>query len=118
MTHVLDNITWHSLTGPHAKYAAGTDDARRYATGFSPIVGFADVERPNFDALRPYCEVGEHFYCEGWLGSAAHGWQIDAETTLFKMVWDARPCRPPMRAFKRAYCVHQNMQLGQSSLPS
>jgi ribosomal protein S18 acetylase RimI-like enzyme len=89
MTHVLDNITWHSLTGPHAKYAAGTDDARRYATGFSPIVGFADVERPNFDALRPYCEVGEHFYREGWLGSAAHGWQIDAETTLFKMVWDA-----------------------------
>ena len=40
MTPLLDNIAWHTLTGPHARFAAGTGGARRYAPGFSPIVGF------------------------------------------------------------------------------
>jgi ribosomal protein S18 acetylase RimI-like enzyme len=88
-THLLDNITWHALAGPHAKFATGTGDARRYAAGFSPIVGFRDPERPNLAALAPLCEPGEHFYCEGWSGPAPAGWRIDAETTMFKMVWDA-----------------------------
>jgi len=86
---LLDNIVWHTLTGPHAKYAAGTDKARRYATGFSPIVGFADAGRPDFDALAPFCEPGEHFYCDGWTGDAPAGWRIEADTTMFKMVWEA-----------------------------
>ena len=30
MKHLLDNIVWHSLTGPHAKYAVGNEEARRY----------------------------------------------------------------------------------------
>jgi ribosomal protein S18 acetylase RimI-like enzyme len=89
MKHLLDHITWHTLSGPHAKYVTGTDDARRYAPGFSPIVGFANVEQPNFGALADYCEPGEHFYCDGWTGAVPEGWQIDAETTMFKMVWEA-----------------------------
>ncbi|HJV94981.1 MAG TPA: GNAT family N-acetyltransferase, partial [Albitalea sp.] len=56
--------------------------------GFSPIVAFADVARPNFAALAPYCEPGEHFYCGSWSGAAPAGWQIEAETTMFQMVWD------------------------------
>lgn len=86
--HALDNIFWASLSGPHAKFATGTDDARRYAPGFSPIVGFPDFDRPNFAALRPFCEPGEHFYCDGWSGTAPQGWQIEAESTMFRMVWD------------------------------
>jgi ribosomal protein S18 acetylase RimI-like enzyme len=89
MMHLLDNIVWHTLIGPHAKYSAGTDDARRYSQGFSPIVGFANRERPDFAALALYCEPGEHFYCEGWSGAAPSGWQIDAEAAALKMVWDA-----------------------------
>ena len=89
MKHLLDNIVWHTLVGPHATYAAGTDDARRYAAGFSPIVGFADIEHPRFEALAPYCAPGEHFYCAGWSGAAPAGWRIDAETTMFTMVWEA-----------------------------
>jgi len=88
MKHLLDNIMWHCLTGPHAPYSAGGDQARRYAKGFSPIVGFADPTRPDFDALAPHCEPGEHFYCDGWSGAAPAGWQVDAEATMFKMVWD------------------------------
>jgi GNAT superfamily N-acetyltransferase len=88
MRHLLDNIVWHTLVGPHAKYSAGTDDARRYAQGLSPIVGFANPEQPNLDALAPYCELGEHFYCAGWSGTAPAGWQIDAESAMLKMVWE------------------------------
>ena len=86
---LLDQIVWHSLTGAQAHCATGTATARRYAPGFSPIIAFADSERPDFAALEPYCEPGEHFYCGGWTGTAPPGWQIDAEAMLVKMVWQA-----------------------------
>lgn len=88
MTQLLDNIMWHCLTGPHASYSAGGERARRYARGFSPIVGFADTARPDLEALRPHCDPGEHFYCDGWAGPAPTGWRVDAEATMFRMVWD------------------------------
>lgn len=88
MSSLLDNILWHTLNGPHAGFAAGTDTARRYARGFSPILGFADAQRPDFAALLPFCDAGEHFYCSGWTGNAPEGWHIDAEGTMFRMVWD------------------------------
>jgi ribosomal protein S18 acetylase RimI-like enzyme len=91
MKHLLDHITWHALSGPHARYATGTEDARRYAPGFSPIVGFASARRPNFAALADYCEPGEHFYCDGWSGVAPAGWQVDVESTMFKMLWEGAP---------------------------
>jgi ribosomal protein S18 acetylase RimI-like enzyme len=83
----LDNIIWNSLTGPHAKFSAGTADARRYAKGFSPMVGFRDPERPDLAALAAFCEPGEHFYCDIWSGPVPDGWQVDRETTMLKMVW-------------------------------
>ena len=88
MKSLLDNIVWHTLVGPHAKFASGSGAARRYARGFSPIVGFADPQHPDFDALAPHCEPGEQFYCDGWSGPAPPGWKLDAESTMFKMVWD------------------------------
>lgn len=87
--NLLDNIFWHTLTGAQAQYATGSGNARRYSVGFSPIVAFADVERPDFDALAPHCEEGEHFYSDGWSGAAPAGWKIDVESTMFKMVWEA-----------------------------
>jgi ribosomal protein S18 acetylase RimI-like enzyme len=89
MKDLLDNIIWHTLAGPHAKYAVGTDVARRYGRGFSPLVGFADPGQPDFAALAGFCEPGEHFYSDGWTGTAPAGWRIDAESTMFKMVWEA-----------------------------
>jgi ribosomal protein S18 acetylase RimI-like enzyme len=88
MLSLLDNITWHTLSGPHAKFSDGADDARRYAPGFSPILGFPDVARPNFAALAAFCDAGEHFYCDGWTGVAPEGWRIEAESTMFKMSWE------------------------------
>ncbi len=46
MKELLDNIFWHALSGRQAKFSEGAQDARRYARGFSPILGFANVENP------------------------------------------------------------------------
>jgi GNAT superfamily N-acetyltransferase len=89
LNELLDNICWHTLSGPHARFAEGAGGARRYARGFSPIVGFANADQPDLDALAPYCEHSEHFYCDGWSGAAPAGWRVELESTMFKMLWDA-----------------------------
>lgn len=86
---LLDNIVWHSLAGDHARFSVGTDRARRYAPGFSPIAGFADASAPKLDDLAPHCAHGDHFYCSGWSGAAPAGWQVDVDATMHVMVWDA-----------------------------
>jgi len=88
MDHLLDNIFWNTLSGMHAHLSAGTGTARRYAPGFSPIVGFPDPRQPDFAALAPFCEAGERFYCDAWSGPAPAGWRIEAESTMYRMVWD------------------------------
>lgn len=88
MSRLLDNITWHALSGRQAHYATGMGDARRYAPGFSPLAGLADPTRPDFAALTHFCEPAEPIYCFGWAGAAPAGWQIVAEVTLLKMIWD------------------------------
>jgi len=91
MPHPLDNIFWNCLSGPHRHLSTGTDRARRYAPGFSPIVGFPDPHAPDFAALRPFCAPGEMFYCDAWSGPAPDGWRIEVEATMFRLVWDGRP---------------------------
>ncbi|MBE2215863.1 MAG: GNAT family N-acetyltransferase [Opitutaceae bacterium] len=91
MTAPLDNIIWHTLSGPHAEFSAGTERARRYAPGFSPILGFAEPESPDFAGIAPFCEPGEHFYCAHWSGKAPADWVIEAESTMFQMVWSGAP---------------------------
>lgn len=87
MVNLLDNILWHALSGPQALAAVGSDTARRYAPGFTPMLGFADPARPDFDALAPHCGAGEPFYCADWAGPVAPGWRIDVEGRMWRMVW-------------------------------
>lgn len=89
MKHLLDNIVWHALSGPHLPFSSGAADAKRYAQGFSPILGFADIERPNFAGIDPHCVAGEKFYTDAWSGPPPAPWRIEYESTMFKMVWDA-----------------------------
>jgi len=84
---LLDNIMWNALTGPHARFAVGDGAVRRFAPGFSPIVGFEDPDRPDFAALTRYCEPGESFYCERWAGEPPSGWRVELEGHMVKMVW-------------------------------
>lgn len=85
MLHLLDNIFWNALTGAHAKFATGAGQGRRYAPGFSPILGFADLRNPDFDSLAPYCASGERFYCSGWSGPMPAGWRLELESMLLCM---------------------------------
>src|SRR5262245_39541394 len=89
MLEPLDNIMWNCLSGPHAKFASGRGELRRYAPGFSPIVGCRDPARPDFATLALHCEIGDSFYFDIWSGAAPRGWRIEKEATMFKMVWDA-----------------------------
>jgi GNAT superfamily N-acetyltransferase len=84
----LDNVMWHALAGTQARFAIGTDRARRYVPGYSPLVAFADPVRPDFEGLAPYCAPGERLYTDGWSGAVPPGWSIALESTMFKMVWD------------------------------
>ena len=107
MTAALDNIIWNSLSGSHARFAAGAGGARRYAKGFSPIVGFADPQDPDFAALEPFCDASEHFYCSGWRGTAPRGWHIEADTTMCIMV-----CTASALAGSPQLAGHEAVRLG------
>lgn len=85
----LENIFWQTLSGPHAHWAEGTERARRYAKGFTPLLGFADEAHPDFEAIAPFCAPGEAFYTDAWAGPAPAGWRIEFEATMFKMIWEA-----------------------------
>jgi GNAT superfamily N-acetyltransferase len=85
---LLDNLFWHTFTGPHAHWAAGTDRAKRYLRGFSPMLGFPDPARPDFTGVEAFFDPGERFYTDGWSGPVPEGWQLEMESTMFKMVWD------------------------------
>lgn len=80
---------WNCLSGPHAQFATGSGPIRRYAPGFSPIVGCADPQRPDFATLANYCAPGENFYIDLWSGTPPAEWLITREAAMLKMVWDA-----------------------------
>lgn len=86
---LLSNAMWHSLSGAHAHLSAGTDRIRRYAKGISPMIGYGDPSRPEFDAIAPFCEAGERFYCAEWTGAEPDGWKIEVDSSMCAMVWDA-----------------------------
>lgn len=82
------NIVWHSLSGAQAPLSAGTDHIRRYARGYSQLIGARDPKAPDFDALSPFCTPDEHFYVVGWDGPAPPGWQIDVDAAVDQLVWE------------------------------
>lgn len=88
MANILENLVWYSLTGHQSHFAEGYGDVRRYAQGFSPIVGFEDQSKPDFAMLDKYCSIGEAFYCEGWTGLSPSNWNIDADLLMIKMVFE------------------------------
>ncbi len=90
---MLDNVVWHALTGPQAHCAAGRGRARRFAPGFSRILGFADPAAPDFSELDGCSEAGEQFYCLHWAGPVPAGWRLESEGLLRQMV--RREADPP-----------------------
>ncbi|MDB5858997.1 MAG: acetyltransferase [Ramlibacter sp.] len=120
MTDHLHNVFWSALNGPQAHLACGSDTARRYARGYTPLLGFADPQAPDFAALAPFCEAGEQFYCADWTGPAQPGWKVDLEASMYRMAWDAEmpgddaaPESVPLRAEQ----VDQAVQLAALTRP-
>ena len=88
MPELLDNIFWNTLTGAHARFAVGAGGARRYAPGFSPILGFERIDAPDFESLAPFCGAGERFYSGGWAGDLPAGWRLEAQAYMCCMRWE------------------------------
>ncbi len=86
---VLADVVWHALSGDQRALSEGNEAVRRYARGFSPIIAFADPQGGDIDALRPWCEPGEHFYTAQWTAPVPVGWRLDGETTMRRMRWEA-----------------------------
>jgi ribosomal protein S18 acetylase RimI-like enzyme len=112
MKSQLDNVMWNCLSGPQARFATGSGAVRRYAPGFSPIIGCQDPAHPDFRELEKHAAPGESFYVDVWSGPAPTGWQIDKEARMFKMVWeapmppdDAAPDAIPLRPEHAAHAV-------------
>jgi len=89
MLHLLDNVIWHALSGPHRHLAEGSEHAARYQREVTALAAFPDLNAPDFDALRPYCRSGEQIFVLGWNGAAPLGWSTEVEATIVKMAWDA-----------------------------
>ena len=120
MTDHLHNVFWGALNGPHAHLAAGTSSARRYARGFTPLLGFADPQAPDLAALLPFCEPGEQFYCADWTGVAPAGWKVALEAGMYRMAWDAElppEATLPNAVTLRAEHADQAMQLATLTRP-
>jgi ribosomal protein S18 acetylase RimI-like enzyme len=92
---LFDNIVWHSLSGAQLHLSSGTERIRRYAPGYSQLIGAVDRDAPEFDALTPFCTPDEHFYVVGWSGAAPEGWQIDVDSAVDQFVWE-RPAPPAL----------------------
>lgn len=92
---LLDNVTWHCLSGNQACHSTGDERARRYAKGFSGIVGFPQPRSPDLEALATYCDPGERFYIVDWTGAVTPGWRIEMEARVVRMLWDAPLPQPP-----------------------
>lgn len=80
---------WNCLSGPQARFANGAGGIRRYAPGFSPILGCRDPQKPEFAELEKHCAPGDSFYIDIWNGVPPSNWRIDKEARMWKMVWDA-----------------------------
>lgn len=90
----LENIVWRAFTGSHAHLSIGTDRIRRYARGYSPLIGFADAREADFAALAPHCGKAERFYTAEWRGPEPAGWSIEVETTMRAMMWEGSAPAP------------------------
>jgi ribosomal protein S18 acetylase RimI-like enzyme len=82
-----ENIIWRCMAGSQRALTLGTDRARRYLPGFSPLVAFADPQAPAFEDLVPVCEPGRPFYCSEWSGDAPPGWRIQRDARMLVMAW-------------------------------
>lgn len=81
IAHPLDAATWSALTGPHARFAIGTDRARRYPADVAPFAALASFDDPaawaDLRGLYATGEVAALAIPGGVAWSAPEGWEPD-----------------------------------------
>lgn len=73
---VLDNASWHSLSGPHARFAEGDDLVRRYPTDVAPFVAVRTWDDPRvWDSLIDLVGHGAEIGLSGGMPELPDGWE-------------------------------------------
>ncbi|MEZ3161758.1 GNAT family N-acetyltransferase [Microbacterium sp. BWT-B31] len=74
---VLDNAAWHSLIGPHARFAIGNDLVRRYPDDVAPFLAVRTWDDPGvWDALIELVGPGAQFGYSGADPVFPPGWEV------------------------------------------
>lgn len=85
--HPLDNVIWESLITRHAKFAEGHGQARRFVPEVSPLAGFSEPSRGNYDSLAEL--VSDQATVGLFLDEPYRelpGWEMIAGAPLLQMV--------------------------------
>lgn len=86
----LDNIMWHSLSGPHQHLAEGNEGARRFPPDVGPFCAVPDEPLPeHFDALRTLVGPGEAALLFRGDVTVPEHWEVLGTIEGVQMVWPA-----------------------------
>lgn len=73
---MLDNAAWHSLSGPHARFAEGGDLVRRYPIDVAPFVAVRTWDDPRvWDSLIDLVGHGAEIGLSGSVPELPDGWE-------------------------------------------
>jgi ribosomal protein S18 acetylase RimI-like enzyme len=87
----LDNIMWHSLSGPHHRFAEGDEHARRYAPDVGPFGAVPDEPTPeDFSALRDLVGPGGVAMLFRTNAPVPPRWEVIGTIDGVQMVWPSR----------------------------
>jgi ribosomal protein S18 acetylase RimI-like enzyme len=87
----LDNPAWGALTSEHARFAQGTDRAKRYRREIAPFIAAGQTNDDSIAALDPLIDAGETFYIIGELPVLPTNWTVENELPCAQMVRRAMP---------------------------
>jgi predicted GNAT family acetyltransferase len=90
--HVLDNLGWHALTSHHARFASGTQLAKRYPADIIALAALADHSEAALRDLAQIVPQDEQIaLLEANLPSSIPGWTIHETFAANQMV-----CQQPL----------------------
>ncbi|HVU09783.1 MAG TPA: GNAT family N-acetyltransferase, partial [Phototrophicaceae bacterium] len=86
-SHPLDNPVWNSLITHHARFALGTDFAKRYPADVAPFVALAEPSAAAFTDLTQIVKASEQLTLRGLdLPDHLDGWTIHVNKRIVQMV--------------------------------
>jgi ribosomal protein S18 acetylase RimI-like enzyme len=97
--HPLDQAVWASLTGPHAQFAQGDGQARRYRSELSPFAALASPEDQqawaDLHALYGDRQIAVLSGAPGFADSRPEGWLVEGRIPGVQLVATAAHVSQP-----------------------